>query len=100
MTSEREVTRRHLLVLGAAGSAAALMGVGKHAEAAEPVALKVPRRVLGKTKQSIPVLLVGGGSGFNGSFDNRIKVALDYGVNYIDTARKYAGGGSAPAGAN
>ena len=99
MTSEREVTRRHLLVLGAAGSAAALLGAGKSAAAAPP-ALKVPRRVLGRTKQSIPILLVGGGSGFNGSFDNRIKVALDYGVNYIDTARKYAGGRSEPAAAN
>jgi uncharacterized protein len=100
MTSAREVTRRHLLVLGAASSAAALVGPGRSAEAAEPVAPKVPRRVLGKTKQSIPILLVGGGSGFNGSFDNRIKVALDYGVNYIDTARKYAGGRSEPAAAN
>jgi predicted aldo/keto reductase-like oxidoreductase len=100
MTSEREVTRRHLLVLGAAGSAAALLGAGRNAEAAGPTALKVPRRVLGRTKQSIPILLVGGGSGFNGSFDNRIKVALDYGVNYIDTARKYAGGRSEPAAAN
>ena len=100
MTNEREVTRRHLLVLGAASSAAALIGGAGSAEAAAPVAPKVPRRVLGKTKQSIPILLVGGGSGFNGTYDNRIKVALDYGVNYIDTARKYAGGRSEPAAAN
>jgi predicted aldo/keto reductase-like oxidoreductase len=39
-------------------------------------------------------------SRFHGSFDSRIKVALDYGVNYIDTARTYAGGRSEPHAAN
>jgi len=99
MKNDHDVTRRHLLVLGAASSAAALIGTGR-AEAAPAAPPKVPRRVLGKTKQSIPILLVGGGSGFNGTFDGRIKTALDYGVNYIDTARKYAGGRSEPAAAN
>jgi uncharacterized protein len=96
MSDSHEVSRRRLLVLGGVASASKLLA-SSDVEAARP---KVPRRVLGKTKQSIPILLLGGGSGFKGSFEPRIKVALDYGVNYIDTARKYASGRSEPHAAN
>ncbi|HEY8946113.1 MAG TPA: aldo/keto reductase [Polyangiaceae bacterium] len=96
MSDSREISRRRLLVLSGAATAGNLLPVTE-AAAARP---KVPRRTLGKTKQSIPILLLGGGSGFKGSFDPRIKIALDYGVNYIDTARKYAGGRSEPHAAN
>lgn len=98
MNDPREVSRRRLLVLGGVASTANLLGPVPDAQAAARP--KVPRRVLGKTKQSIPILLLGGGSGFKGSFDARIKLALDHGVNYIDTARKYAGGRSEPHAAN
>lgn len=97
MSTERELSRRRLLVLGGAASAGPLVAEPLNAHAALP---QVPRRVLGKTKQSIPILLLGGGSGFKGSFEPRIKVALDHGVNYIDTARKYASGRSEPHVAN
>lgn len=96
MSDPHEVSRRHLLVLGGAASVSSLLAPA----VGEAAALKVPRRTLGKTKQSIPILLLGGGSGFKGSFDPRIKVALDHGVNYIDTARKYASGRSEPHAAN
>lgn len=96
MSSEHELSRRRLLVLGGAASA----GPWVAAPSAHAALPQVPRRVLGKTKQSIPILLLGGGSGFKGSFDPRIKVALDHGVNYIDTARKYASGRSEPHAAN
>lgn len=89
MSDRHELSRRHLLTLGAVASAGAVLTPGI-AEAAKP---QVPRRVLGKTKQSIPILLVGGGMGFKGN-DRRIDFALSYGANYIDTARKYAGGRS------
>lgn len=92
MKNTRDITRRHLLTLGAGASAAAALDLD--AAEAEAQTKKVPRRVLGKTKQSIPILLVGGGSGFRGGIDPRIKLALDYGANYIDTARGYAGGSS------
>lgn len=98
MNDPHDFSRRRLLVLGGAASTANLLGALADAQAAEEP--KVPRRVLGKTKQTIPILLLGGGSGFKGSFDARIKVALDYGVNYIDTARKYAGGRSEPHAAH
>ena len=79
------------MTLGATTSAAAL---GLAAEEADAKPAQVPRRVLGKTKEAIPILLVGGGMGFQGSYDPRIKLALEHGANYIDTARKYAGGSS------
>jgi uncharacterized protein len=99
MTDQREVSRRRLLVLGGAASATTLVGALSPDTAAAAVP-QVPRRILGKTKQSVPILLLGGGSGFKGTFDARIRVALDHGVNYIDTSRKYAGGRSEPHAAN
>lgn len=90
MSDPNELSRRHLLTLSAATSAAVL-GVGVDAEA-KPA--QVPRRRLGKTNETIPILLVGGGMGFQGAHDSRIKLALEHGANYIDTARKYAGGSS------
>jgi len=90
MSDRHELSRRHLLTLGAVASAGAMAPSIAEAQA-KP---QVPRRVLGKTKQSIPILLVGGGMGFKGSSDRRIDVALQYGANYIDTSRKYAGGRS------
>jgi predicted aldo/keto reductase-like oxidoreductase len=88
--SDNKLSRRHLLTVGAAASGAALVGTGS----ADAKAVQVPRRVLGKTKQSIPILLLGGGMGFKAGTDPRIRLALQHGVNYIDTARQYAGGSS------
>jgi uncharacterized protein len=94
MSGARELTRRHLLTIGAAASATAL--VGPRTVRAQSKLPAVPRRVLGKTKQSVPILLLGGGMGFKAGIDRRIEVALRHGVDYIDTARKYAGGRSEP----
>jgi predicted aldo/keto reductase-like oxidoreductase len=90
MNDHTKLSRRHLLTVSAAASGAALIGP-RDARASVP---QVPRRVLGKTKQSIPILLLGGGMGFKAGSDPRIRIALQHGVNYIDTARKYAGGSS------
>jgi predicted aldo/keto reductase-like oxidoreductase len=94
------IGRRRLLTLGTAASAASVMGATfspLEAWAAEP---KVPRRTLGKTGKKVPILLLGGGSGFDRNFDPRIGEALRYGVDYIDCARSYAGGRCEPHAAN
>jgi uncharacterized protein len=90
--SDRSVSRRHLLALGGVASTvvASPWSFSSEAHAADPP--RVPRRVLGKTGQKVPILLLGGGSGFDDKFDPRIPRALQHGVDYIDAARKYAGG--------
>lgn len=92
MGDSKDLSRRRLLTYGASGTLAAAFGL--NATSAEGAPAQVPRRVLGKTQQSIPILLVGGGAGFKGGVDPRITLALRHGANYIDTARKYAGGAS------
>jgi hypothetical protein len=66
MSSDRELSRRRLLALGVAASASAVAGLTASPAAAAEQHPQVPRRTLGKTKQSIPILLVGGGAGFKG----------------------------------
>lgn len=92
MTRARDLSRRKLLTTGAAVSTTAALGLSGSVAEAAPA--QVPRRILGKTKQSIPILLVGGGMGFTGGYDPRIRLALKHGANYIDTARGYAHGAS------
>lgn len=88
-------TRRQALAMGGAASAA-LLAEGALAPASlfaatEGVA-QVPRRVLGKTGKEIPILLLGGGGGFDMRFDPRLAEALRYGVNYVDAADCYVRG--------
>jgi hypothetical protein len=94
MTEPPDISRRRLLSLGGAASTAGLVGpLLSPAEAwAAPGSDKVPRRKLGKTGQDVPILLLGGGAGFDRKFDPRIVEALRYGVDYVDAARSYAGG--------
>lgn len=93
-----KLSRRAVLGLGTAASGAAILGSGlgpRSAEAAAPAEQplpQVPRRVLGKTGQEIPILLLGGSMRFDARFDPKIAEALRFGVNYIDAADCYAGG--------
>jgi len=94
---EKAMTRRELFGLGAVTASTVLtagLGLpGREAAAAEPAALpQVPRRVLGKTGKSIPILLMGGGMGFDPRFDPRLAEGLRFGVNYVDAADCYDGG--------
>jgi predicted aldo/keto reductase-like oxidoreductase len=84
------LSRRHLLTLGGVAAAVSPF-VGVQAVLASD-ALQVPRRTLGKTGQKVPILLLGGGGGFDPKFDPKIARALQHGVDYIDAARAYAGG--------
>lgn len=96
---DKKISRRELFRYAGAAGVAALLG-SRFAGAAEtapaPAAElpKVPRRVLGKTKETVPILLVGGSMKFDPAFDPRLAEAMRFGVNYIDTADCYAGGAS------
>jgi predicted aldo/keto reductase-like oxidoreductase len=94
--SKKEVTRRQVLSgVGAAGGGfvlASSLGVGPTALAAAPV--QVPRRVLGKTGEKIPILVMGGSMPMDARFDPKLAEVFKYGVNYYDTAHSYTGGNS------
>jgi len=94
----RELSRRDLLKLGVAGGTLGLVGTPLVAraqdgagEAAESLP-QVPRRTLGKTGASIPILLFGGGVKLDTRFDPKLAEAFRFGVNYIDAADCYSGG--------
>ena len=98
------ITRRDVLVLGlglggaaaSAAGAAVLGGLGlaaRPSEAAEPPLPQVPRRTLGRTGKTVPILLLGG-MGLDKRFDPKIAEAVRFGVNYVDAADCYLGGNS------
>ncbi len=93
---ENGLSRRDLFGLGGATAGAAMLGglalPALSAPTNEPALPQVPRRTLGKTGKSVPILLMGGGMGFDPRFDPKIAEALRFGVNYIDAADCYAGG--------
>ena len=95
---DKKISRREMFRYAGAAGVAALLG-SRFAGAAEttpplPELPKVPRRVLGKTKETVPVLLMGGAMKFDPAFDPRLAEGMRFGVNYIDTADCYAGGAS------
>ncbi|NJN64593.1 MAG: aldo/keto reductase, partial [Acidobacteria bacterium] len=55
-------------------------------------AQRVPRRPLGKTGESIPVLLMGCAQKFDEKYDKILHRAFKDGVDYLDTALVYADG--------
>jgi len=98
MKKPNGITRRQLFTsLGGAGAAGLISStLSRNAEAApgkkEDALPQVPRRVLGKTGQKIPILLFGGGVTLDPRFDPKLAEALRFGVNYIDAADCYGGG--------
>ena len=94
------MTRRHLLGLGGAAAGAALVGgitlpshPAEAQAAAEPPLPQVPRRTLGKTGKTVPILLVGG-MALDKKFDPKLAEAVRFGANYVDAADCYLGGQS------
>lgn len=89
------ISRRDLLKLG---GAVTVLGATFTAEDLRAAPLpQVPRRVLGKTNQKIPILLFGGSVALDPVFDPKLAEALRFGVNYIDAADCYTGGKCEPA---
>ncbi len=89
--------REFVKVMGLAGLAAAGAAVSPALAAPEPTkesgAAQVPRRVLGKTGVSVPILNLGGMFD-TGNNQILIKQALKWGINYWDTAEAYGNGQS------
>ena len=90
MDEERSINRRDLLKIGVAGAAAfGLMGVG-NLFGAEPAAT-LAYRTLGRTGLKVTTLSFGA---MLTPEPEVIRVGLDMGINYVDTARRYLNGRS------
>ncbi len=78
----------------AAGAGVGLLGhAAQGAPSAQP-GTKVPRRTLGNTGESVPVIMMGTNQALDPKYDKRLHRAYQLGVDYIDTAEMYAGGQS------
>ena len=87
------LSRRKILSGATTGGGLVLassLGVGPSRVEAAP--LQVPRRVLGKTGEKIPVLVMGGSVPMDPRFDPKLAEGFKYGVNYFDAADCYGGG--------
>ena len=87
------ISRRTILSGATTGGGLVLassLGVGPSRVEAAP--LQVPRRVLGKTGEKIPILLMGGSLPLDPRFDPKLAECVKYGVNYFDAADCYGGG--------
>ncbi len=101
MERNPKISRRNLLKLGAAAGAAASVGAGlvpslaraqDEDEGGSVELPQVPRRTLGKTGETVPILLFGAGVKLDSRFDPKLAEAYRFGVNYIDAADCYGGG--------
>ena len=98
---KEEIGRRELFRRAAiAGAGLGVAGSSLHTETAAaqeadaPLLDKVPRRVLGSTGETIPLLLFGGDGTFDPQYDKMLHRGFRLGMNYLDTAESYANGQS------
>lgn len=102
--TKKGFTRRDLLGIGGAVGGAALvtsLAPGEIFAGDKKAKLpQVPRRMLGKTKKDIPILLMGGAMPLDQRFDPKLAECMRFGVNYIDAADCYAGGSTETAVGN
>jgi len=108
MSKEKKMNRRDLLKMGlTAGAAFASAPLASGLARAEDEPKKemnsettlpqVPRRVLGRTGETIPILLMGGAMSLDPKFDPKLAECMRFGVNYIDAADCYSNGRCEPA---
>lgn len=84
----------------AALAAAAVGGAGRTLEGATTAwsalagtgRVRVPRRALGSTGETVPILLMGGSQTFDSSYDKKLHRAFKQGVDYVDAALSYGQG--------
>ena len=102
MTNELD-RRKFLQGALAAGAGAMSLGLtpgSLRAEDAAPqkapaaAAAKVPRKMLGKTGQEVPILVLGCAQAFDPRYDKILHRCYQEGVDYLDTALVYARGQS------
>src|SRR5688572_6747619 len=102
--NDRPISRRQLLRRGGAIGGGALLGevalggvareawaLAEGGEAAAKLA-PMPRRVLGKTGEKIPILLQGGSMTWDVKWDPKLPESLKNGIDYFDAAWNYSGG--------
>jgi len=100
MSERKGIDRRTLLKLGLGAGTLGIVGGGMPARAGEgddaggsgDALPQVPRRTLGRTGETVPILLMGGGMQLDTRFDPKLAEAFRFGVNYIDAADCYSGG--------
>jgi len=85
---------RRAAVVGAGVAAGTGLSQAMAQDAAPAASASVPRRKLGKTGETVPVLLMGGSQKFDPTYDKMLHRAFKLGMNYIDTAESYANGQS------
>ncbi|MGF1508955.1 MAG: aldo/keto reductase [Myxococcota bacterium] len=96
--SKRGFSRRTLFGGAAlAGAGASIAPKVTFASGEDESLPQVPRRRLGKTEQTVPILLMGGSMNFDQRFDPKFAECVRFGVNYFDVADCYAGGTSETA---
>ncbi len=83
-----------MLKVSAAASAMAMAGgtLGTGKSFADDDVPQIPRRVLGKTGVTVPILVFGAAVRLDPNFDPKMAEGLRYGMNYIDAADCYGGG--------
>ena len=92
---KRVLTRRQYL----AGTAAGLAAAALQAQPPKQPSNALPRRVLGRTGVSVPILGFGSGSRFTNFYTDdageaALRQAIDCGITYLDTAAGYGNGRS------
>ena len=92
---KRVLTRRQYL----AGTAAGLAAAALQAQPPKQPSTALPRRVLGRTGVSVPILGFGSGSRFTNFYTDdageaAVRQAIDCGITYLDTAAGYGNGRS------
>ena len=108
MSKDNKISRRDLLKLTvSAGAALTVTNLpfaprsarAQTAQTDRPKAIdsdrtlpQVPRRVLGKTGETVPILLFGAAVDLDSRFDPKLAEALRFGVDYMDVADCYNNG--------
>jgi len=104
MSEKKDLNRRDFLKLGFSAGAVAFTSAPLAANIvsaqddppkeldSDTTLPQVPRRVLGKTGETVPILLMGGAMGLDPKFDPKLAECYRFGVDYIDAADCYSNG--------